>query len=137
MDSKVIIEMVRWSFAEALRMFWAGTDREQVAKAIRELLTFDVPCIGLFNDVIMVQRIDLTAEEEILVLLHYAGEQGFTRSEIGKHAMIKAPSVTTSLQKLTDPSVREVVEFSPKRFRLTDLGSKRIREKLPDKLLIT
>ena len=137
LDSKVIIEMVRWSFAEALRMFWAGTDREQAAKAIRELLTFDVPCIGLFNDVIMVQRTDLTAEEEILVLLHYAGEQGFTRSEIGKHAMIKAPAVTTALQKLTDPSVREVVEFSPKRFRLTDLGSKRIRERLPDKLLIT
>lgn len=82
MDSKVIIEMVRWSFAETLRMFWAGTDREQVAKAIRELLTFDVPCIGKFEDVIMVQRTDLTPEEEILVLLHYAGEQGFTRTEI-------------------------------------------------------
>jgi len=34
-------------------------------------------------------------------------------------AMIKAPAVTTALQKLTDPGVREVVEFSPKRFRLT------------------
>lgn len=132
MDSKVIIEMVRWCFAEALRMFWAGTDREQVAKAIRELLTFDVPCIGVFNDVILVQRTDLSPEEEILVLLHYAGEQGFTRTEIGKYAMVKPPAV-----KLTDPSVRQVVEFSPKRFRLTDLGAKRGREKLPDKLLIT
>jgi len=137
MDSKVIIEMVRWCFAEALRMFWAGTDREQVAKAIRELLTFDVPCIGLFDDVLMVQRTDLTPEEEILVLLHYAGEQGFTRTQIGKHAMVKPPAVTTALQKLTDASVRQVVEFSPKTFRLTDLGAKRIREKMPDKLLIT
>jgi hypothetical protein len=137
MDSKFIIEMVRWCFAETLRMFWAGTDREQVAKAIRELLAFDVPCVGLFDEVVMVQRTDLSPEEEILVLLHYAGEQGFTRTEIGKYAMVKPPAVTTALQKLTGPSVRQVVEFSPKRFRLTDLGAKRIREKLPDKLLLT
>src|SRR5690242_8761920 len=61
MDSKVIMEMVRWCFAETLRLFWKGTDREQIAKAIRELLQFDVPCIGKFEDVIMVQRTDLIA----------------------------------------------------------------------------
>jgi hypothetical protein len=137
MDSKVIIEMVRWCFAETLRIFWSGSDREQVAKAIRELLTFDVPCIGRFEEVIMVQRTDLTAEEEILVLLHYAGEQGFSRTEVGKYAMVKAPAVTTALQKLTSPEVRQVVPLQSGKYRLTDLGSKRIREKLPDKLLIT
>ena len=137
MDSKVIIEMVRWCFADTLRIFWAGTDREQVAKAIRELLTFDVPCIGKFEEVIMVQRTDLTAEEEVLVLLHYAGEQGFTRTEVGKYAMVKPPAVTKALQGLTSPEVRQVVQLDSKRYRLTDLGSKRIREKLPDKLLVT
>lgn len=136
MDSKIIIEMVRWAFADTLRRFWAGADREQVAKAVRELLSFDVPCIGRFEEAIMVQRVDLTAEEEILVLLHYAGEQGFSRSEIGKYAMLKAPAVTTALQKLTDPSVRQVIESGSKKFRLTDLGSKRIREKMSDKLLL-
>jgi hypothetical protein len=95
-----------------------------------------VPCIGRFEEAIMVQRVDLTAEEEILVLLHYAGEQGFSRSEIGKYAMLKAPAVTTALQKLTDPSVRQVIESGSKKFRLTDLGSKRIREKMSDKLLL-
>lgn len=137
MDSKVIIEMVRWCFAETLRIFWSGSDREQVAKAIRELLTFDVPCIGRFEEVIMVQRTDLNADEEILVLLHYAGEQGFTRTEVGKYAMLKPPAVTTALQKLTGSDVRQVVLLSSGKYRLTDLGSKRIREKLPDKLLLT
>jgi len=136
MDSKVIIEMVRWCFAETLRLFWKGSDREQVAKAIRELLQFDVPCIGKFEDIIMVQRTDLTAEEELLVLLHYAGEQGFTRAELGKYAKVSAPSVTLALQKLTSPSSREVVQLPSKKYRLTGLGSKRIREKLPDKLLL-
>jgi hypothetical protein len=135
MDSKAIIEMVRWCFAETLRVFWKGTDREQVAKAIRELLSFDVPCIGKFEDVTMVQRTDLHAEEELLVLLHYAGEQGFTRTELGKFA--KPPAVTTALQKLTSPEVRQVVQLRSGKYRLTELGSKRIREKLPDKLLLT
>ena len=137
MDSKVIMEMVRWAFAETLRVFWKGSDREQVAKAIRELLTFDVPCIGRFEEIIMVQRTDLGAEEELLVLLHYAGEQGFTRTELGKYAMQKPPAVTTAIQKLTSPEIRQVVFLKSGRYRLTDLGSKRIREKLPDKLLLS
>jgi hypothetical protein len=137
MDSKIIVEMVRWGFAETLRLFWKNSSREQVAKAIRELLQFDVPCIGKFEDIILVQRTDLTAEEELLVLLHYAGEQGFTRSELGKYAKVSPASVTLALQKLTTPSSREVIQLRSKKYRLTDLGSKRIREKLPDKLLLT
>lgn len=137
MDSRVIIEMARWCFAETLRLFWKSSDREQVAKAIRELLQFDVPCIGKFEDIVMVQRTDVTAEEELLVLLHYAGEQGFTRTELGRYALVSAASVTLALKKLTNPSSREVVELPSKRYRLTDLGSKRVREKLPDKLLLT
>jgi Mn-dependent DtxR family transcriptional regulator len=84
----------------------------------------------------MVQRTDLTAEEELLVLLHYAGEQGFTRAQLGKSAKVSAASVTLALQKLMDASSREVVLLPSKCYRLTDLGSKRIREKLPDKLLL-
>src|ERR1700734_2598771 len=137
MDSKVIIEMVRWAFADTLRKFWSGVDREQVAKAVRELLSFDVPCIGKFEEVIMVQRTDLSAEQELLVLLHYAGEQGFSRTELGKYAMMSKASVTTALQKLISPDIREVVQLLSGKYRLTDLGSKRIREKKPDKLLLT
>jgi hypothetical protein len=84
----------------------------------------------------MVQRTDLTAEEELLVLLHYDGEQGFTRTELGKSAKVSAASVTLGLKKLTDHSSREVVHLPSGRYRLTDLGSKRIREKIPDKLLL-
>lgn len=136
MDSRAIIENVRWAFAETLRIFWKGSDREQVAKAIRELLQFDVPCIGRFEDVIMVQRTDLSAEEELLVLLHYAGEQGFSRSELGSYAMVSASSVTTALSRLADPAHREITQLPNKKYRLTDLGSKRIREQMPDKLLL-
>src|SRR5688572_6414750 len=84
MDARLMIENVRWAMNETLRIFWQG-DRELVAKAIRELLQFDVPCVGLFEDVLLVQRTDLSVDEEVLVLLHFAGEAGFSRTELGRH----------------------------------------------------
>src|SRR5207245_880237 len=92
MDARFLMESVRWAMNEVLRIFWNG-DREAVAKAIRELLQFDVPCIGKFQNVLVVQRTDLTAEEEVLVLLHYAGEGGFTRRELGDYARQAAQRV--------------------------------------------
>jgi hypothetical protein len=135
MDSKLLIECVRWCMNETLRIFWQG-DREKVAKAIRELLQFDVPCIGKFEDVILVQRTDLAPEEEILVLLHYAGERGFSRKELGQHSLLAPPQVTRAIQKLVSADCRQIVLQSSGAYQLTDLGSKRIREELADKLLL-
>ena len=135
MDSKFLIESVRWCMNETLRIFWRG-DREKVAKAIRELLQFDVPCIGSFEDALLVQRTDLTAEEELLVLLHFAGENGFSRTELGRHSKCSPSSVTRCLQKLESPDYRQIILLGSGHYRLTDLGSKRIREQLADKLLM-
>lgn len=136
MDSKVVADMVHWAFAETLRIFWNG-DREQVAKAIRELLHFDVPAIGKFEDVLRVQRTDLSVAEEILVLLHYAGEAGFSRKELGKYVMHDPPRITEALKSLTSASSRQVILVTSGRYRLTDLGSKYLRERLSDKLLLS
>ena len=135
MDSKMVIECVRWAMNESLRLFWRG-DREAVAKAIRELLQFDVPCVGVFEQVVIVQRTDLSAEEEVLLLLHFAGESGFTRTELGRYALCSAPSTTRALQALEAPDKRQVVQLATGKYRLTDLGSRRVREQLADKLLV-
>ncbi|GGC10486.1 hypothetical protein GCM10007205_19510 [Oxalicibacterium flavum] len=136
MDSKLVIECVRWAMNETLRLFWKG-NRDAVAKAIRELLQFDVPSVGVYDDILIVQRTDLTAEEEILILLHYAGEEGFSRLEIGKAAKRTPPVVTTTLQKLVHASCRQAIIVSSGKYRLTDLGSKRIREQLAEKLMLS
>jgi hypothetical protein len=135
MDSKLVIECVRWAMNETLRLFWTG-NREAVAKAIRELLQFDVPSVGVFDGAPLVQRTDLTAEEEILILLHYAGEEGFSRTAIGKAAKRSPPVVTNVLQKMVSPQYRQAVCMSNHHYRLTDLGAKRIREQLASKLLL-
>jgi hypothetical protein len=120
--------------AEVLRIFWKG-DREAVATAIRELLQFEVPAIGKFDDVILVQRTDLSTEDEVILLLHHAGDRGLTRSDLGRHAPRPASSLTTAVQRLTSADCREVVLVAD-RYRLTDRGSKRVHERLADKLLL-
>lgn len=136
MDAKLIVENARWAMNEALRLFWRG-DREQAAKAIREILQFDVPSVGKFENVIIVQRTDLSTEEELLILLHFAGEQGFSRTELGRYSMATPPAITKAIQKLASPALRQVVLVGDGRYRLTDLGSKRVREELASKLLLS
>jgi hypothetical protein len=135
MDARMMIENVRWATNETLRIFW-NSDREAVAKAIRELLQFDVPCIGVFKDVVVVQRTDLSAPEEVLVLLHYAGEAGMSRHDLGRWVRHAAPRVTEAIQRLSAPDCREIVQLPSSNYRLTDLGSRRIRNQLADKLLL-
>lgn len=135
MDARYMVEAVRWSMLELVRIFWTA-DHEAAASAIRELLQFDVPVIGRFENVILVQRTDLRAEDEVLVLLHFAGEVGFTRRELGSFCKLSAPSVTRALDSLTSPQRREVVLMDNGRYRLTDLGQKRVRENLAEKLLL-
>jgi hypothetical protein len=135
MDSKYLIEAVRWCMNELLRIFATG-DRDEVAKIIRELLQFDVPCVAAFENAILVQRTDLNAEEEILILLHYAGETGLSRTEIGKHSMLAPSSATMALKRLSSSASRQIFKVNSGNYRLTDLGSKRIRLELADKLLM-
>jgi hypothetical protein len=133
MDSRFLVESVRWVMNEFLRLYWNG-DREEVARTIRELLQFDVPVIGVFGGVLLVQRTDLAPEEEILLLLHYAGEEGLSRREIGKAAKFVPSTVTRSLQRLVARDCRELIELPNGNYRLTDLGSRRVREDLGGKL---
>ena len=84
----------------------------------------------------MVQRTDLWASEEILILLHHAGENEFSRKELGKYGMHDPPGITGALKALTASAVRQVILLTSGRYRLTDLRSEYLREGLSDKLLL-
>lgn len=131
LDSRLVIENSRWVLSELLRIFWSG-NRQQVAKAIREILEYEVPAVGRFEDQLLVQRKDCTAEEETLLLLHVSGESGLSRKDLGRFVR-KAPSkVTEAAQSLE--SNREIVELNNGNFRLTDLGARRVILSLGSKL---
>ncbi len=135
MDSKYLIEAVRWCFNEFLRIVWMS-DKEELAKAIRELLRFDVPCIGTFDSNVVVQRTDLTAEDEIIVLLHHAGEVGYTRVQLLSFSKLSSQKLTAVLTKLNDRSQRKIILMGNGQYMLTDLGSKYLRDNLADKLVL-
>jgi hypothetical protein len=135
MDAKLMMECSRWTVLESFRLFLQEPP-EEVAKLVREILQFDVPCVGKFEDILLVQRTDLSTEEEILVLLHYGGEAGYDRREIGRHAKRSAPRITEALKTLASPSLRQILQLPSGKYRLTDLGSKRVRDQLAEKLLL-
>ena len=135
MDAKWMIESVRWCFNEVLRIFW-NSDREEVAKAICEILVFDVPAIGKYDDILIVQRTDLSCEQEIVMLLHYAGDDGLSRTQIGKYMQSSPSTITNNLQKLVGSSKRQVIQKKNGNYMLTELGAKVVREELAEKLLI-
>ncbi len=135
MDARLILENVRWVMNETLRVFW-NSDREKVAALIRELLQFEVPAIGKYGKHILVQRTDLTTEEELILLLHYSGDAGFSRTELGKYCQSAPSSITNCLSKLKSKTHRQIIEITKGQYRLTELGSKRVREDLTDKMII-
>lgn len=135
MDSKLVVECVRWAMNETLRLFWQG-DKENVAKAIRELLRFDIPCIGIYDERILVQRTDLQPKEEILILLHYAGEEGFSREKLLQNSHISTQKLTFILQELSSSGSRIILKRNNGNFVLTDVGNKYIRENLSNKLVL-
>ncbi len=136
MDSKLVVECVRWAMNETIRIFWQG-NKEIAAKAIKELLRFDIPCIGIYDERILVQRTDLHPKEEILILLHYGGEKGFQRDSLIKNSHVNSQKLTFILNELSSSAVRMVIRKSDGSYVLTDVGNKFIRENLSNKLLLT
>jgi hypothetical protein len=133
LDATLVMSCTRWLLSELLRLFLTS-DLNLVEKAIRDILEFNIPVIGDFEGLLLVQRTDCTTDEEILILLHYAGQSGFNRTQIGRSIQKSAPAITTSLQKLASSQHRMVIKLATENYRLTDIGNKFVIEKLADKL---
>lgn len=133
LDSRLVIEHMRWVLSEILRVFWTG-DRDQVATVIRELVEYEVPAVAVFDGVPLLQRIDCDAEEEILLLLHFAGDQGMSRVELGRSIPRPPSTITGALGRLTARTSREVV-FAGGRYRPTDRGTRRVLHELAEKVI--
>jgi hypothetical protein len=135
LDSKLVIENARWVLSEVLRVFWTG-NRSDVASTIREIIQYDVPAIGNYEGRLIVQRIDCSTDEEILILLHHAGENGLSRKELGRYVQKPSPRISESLDRLTSSQVRQVIKLDSGNYRLTDLGIQRVLRELALKLVL-
>ncbi len=135
LDSKLVKEGAKWILCELLRLFWTG-DRSLVSKAISEILTFEIPAVGSFDGQLVVQRTDLTTEEEILILLYFAGEEGLPRKNISDAVMKSDSAITKALRILFSSKRREIIQKKNKNYRLIDKGVKKVITELADKMVI-
>jgi hypothetical protein len=135
LDSSLVVNLSRWVVSEILRLFWRG-DTKVVAAAIREVIRFEVPAVLEIDGRTLVLRTDCTVEEEILLLLHGAGEKGMTRTEVGQAIPKAASSITRSIQSLCAPNKRELLLRQDGTFILTPNGSRRIHGELSSKLAL-
>ena len=135
LDSSLIVSMVRWVMSEVLRVFWTGS-RRAVAQAIREITRYEVPAVLTIDNRHLVLRTDCTVEEEVLLLLHNAGDSGMSRSDIGIGVPKSAASVTNAVKRLTAATKREVVKRRDGSYTLTPNGARRVRQQLSSKLAI-
>jgi hypothetical protein len=135
LDSGMVVANVRWLTAEMLRLFWTS-DPKSVSRAVREIVRYQVPAVLSFDDQHLVLRTDCGAEEEILILLHNAGEEGLTRSQLGDSVQKAAPTVTNALKQLMPPNLRQIIRRGDGKYALTPLGTKRLIEELAAKLVL-
>jgi hypothetical protein len=126
-DSRLVVEGVRWVLAELLRLF-ATSDQAALVAAIEELSRFPTPLIRNFGGQPFVQSINFTTEEEVLVhLLH--DRNGMTQADLVK-VIPKDPSgVRKAIKALCLASKRHVKGVDDL-YLITDPGINRIEARM-------
>jgi hypothetical protein len=126
-DSRLIIECVRWVLAELLRLF-LQIDRQEVAALVRDLARFPQPLIREYENIPLLQDVTFTAEEEVLAHL-LESSRGMTTAELIS-VIPKDPSgVRRAVLKLSNARTRQIVSRSST-WIITDLGTERIEAKV-------
>lgn len=126
-DSRIVVEGVRWILAELLRVFVTNNEAALVS-AVEELSRFPLPLIRNYGGQPLVQSIDLTVEEEILAhLLH--DRDGMTQPQLVRVIPKDATGVRKSIKALAQPNRRQIVAVDNK-WLITDLGITRIEARL-------
>jgi hypothetical protein len=126
-DSRLILEAVRWVLADLVRVF-VTTNREEVAEIVRALARFPQPLLRRYEELPLLQSVTFTTEEEVLAhLLH--GDLGMSTTELIAVIPKAASGVRKAVKDLSAARSRQIVARSNK-WLITDLGIKRIEERI-------
>ncbi len=134
MDSKLIMETIRWILCEIVRIFWTG-DAEEAAKMVREIVAYRVPIVFREGCVPIVQHSGLSASEEILLLLLDSGGVGITLLQLKTSIPIHPSTVEKAAQRLR--ADRLTVNDNNGKMILTDLGRVSAMKIIKDSSILT
>jgi hypothetical protein len=133
-DSRFVIEAVRWLLADLLRIF-VTSGPDQVADIVRDLARFPVPIIRKYGELPLLQSVVFTTEEEILAHL-LNSQAGLAARELIVSIPKDQSTIRRALRKLSGPQVRQVVERTGA-WLITDLGIKRIEARIEREALLS
>ncbi len=131
MDAMLVLHSCKWMFAEFLRLAW-NKDRKVIAETIEQIVQLQHSIIHELDGKPLVLATNLTAPEEILLLLFHAPNNRLTRAELREQAADQKPSnVNTALSRLiTQKQIRPVGDSE---VALTPIGQKKIIEEIMPK----
>ena len=126
-DSRMVVEGVRWVLAELLRVF-VMTDQPALVATIEELSRFPQPLIRIYGGQPLIQSVKFTAEEE--VLLHLLHERpGLSLTQLIRVIPKDQSGTRRGVRRLAEGKVREIVQVGD-RWEITDLGVVRIEARI-------
>lgn len=126
-DSRLVVESVRWTLAELLRLFIAS-DPQLLTETVRSLARFPSPVIRIYGERALLQSTTFTIEEEVLAHLMFSAG-GLTVRRIVTMIPKDPSTVRKSIKKLCDTKLRQAIAVGDK-YQITDLGIDRIEAKI-------
>ena len=122
-DSKLILDNCKWLLFEILRN--ENINTETLVRLLNELTTLEHPIIFKIGQKILIQRTNLTTEEEILAFLYFKQNDGATRKELLGNIPKDNSGIRKALVNLTLHAKRQIMEDNDK-FIITPNGINRI-----------
>jgi hypothetical protein len=133
MDSILILHAGKWIFAEFLRLAW-NKDRKVIAETIADIIQLEHPLIHELDGTPLILDHNVSAPEEVLLLLNHADEHKLQKDELTRQAKNNSDSsVGVAISRLLKSNdIRATgtageLSISPK-------GQKRVIEKIIPKL---
>jgi hypothetical protein len=131
LDATLIMANVKWLFAEFLRLTWKK-DRNEVVAIIEAIVQLEHPLIHELDGKPLVLSSELSAPEELLMLLQHSSGGCYTRDELKQYAHASPAAVNTALSRLSDNRQVRISEKGD--VVITSLGEERVREEILPKL---
>jgi len=131
LDATLIIATVKWLFAEFLRLAWKK-ERNEVVAIIEAIVQLEHPLIHELDGKPLVLSNELSAPEEILVLLQHSSGGRYTRDELKQYTHTSPAAINTAIGRLSDS--RQVRIGDKGDIVITSLGEERVHDIILPKL---
>ena len=127
MDSILVLHVGKWLFSEFLRLAW-NKDRQIIAETIQRIVRLEHSLIHELDGKPLVLAKEISAKEEILLLLNHAIGNCLSRNSIRDFAHQKPANVSVAISRMIKD--KEIRTADNGDIVLTPSGQKRVFEEI-------